>query len=182
MRVAAVFCIAVSLAWSQSKPDVGSEPSPMEAFASQTEVRTTWSSEVANLGKDATKVVLTAVVLESANSKMRGLKIELSIGSAHDTIYLDEEATERTRSALIQIAGDTRLGLARNACMGAKEFWPLYDWPWNKYHELNADVCGQNSALVLYGRGRRVSYPLPGESATAVAGILARALADLKEH
>ncbi len=182
MRVAAVCCcFFVSLAWTQCKP--GSEPSPMEAFANRQGVRTTWSSQIANLGKEGTQVLLTAVVLDSAGAKMRGVKIELSSGDAHDTIYLGEEATDRTRAALNEIADEVAHGTpGGNGCVGARQFWPLYDWPWNKYHELNADVCGEKSVLVLYGRGRAASYSLPGESPTAFAAILARAISDLNEH
>jgi hypothetical protein len=64
---------------------------------------------------------------------MRGVKIESSSGDAHDTIYLGEEATERTRAALKEIADTGAQGTpGGNGCMGAREFWPLYDWPWNK--------------------------------------------------
>ena len=68
--------------------------------------------------------------------------------------------------------------------MGAKEFWPLYNWPWNKYHELNIDFCGDSkgTALVLYGRGKRPSFRFPGENPSHLAGSLATAMNQLKEH
>ena len=76
---------------------------------------------------------------------MRGVKIDLSSGGSHDTIYLDEESTARTRAALEEIANAVSRsgGVRSSGCMGAKEFWPLYDSPWNKYHELNVDYCGR---------------------------------------
>lgn len=155
----------------------------MEAFANRPGVRTTWSSQIAKLGEDGTHVLLTAVVLEGGGSKMRGIKIELSGSDAHDTIYLGEEATERTRAALEEIADAlAQHGVRNGGCMGAREFWPLYDWPWNKYHELNADVCGAEPVLILYGRGKDGSYRLPGEHPTAFAAILARGAADLSAH
>lgn len=47
-----------------------------------------------------------------------------------------------------------------SGCMGAKEFWGGYDWPWNTYHELNVDFCGdsKNRVLVLHGRGKPASF------------------------
>jgi hypothetical protein len=156
----------------------------MEAFANQDGVRTAWSSQTTSLGGDGTKVLLTAVVLENAGATatMRGIKIELSGDGSHDVIYLDEEATERTRAALEEI--NNALATRRNSsgCMGAREFWPMYDWPWNKYHEFNADACGDDSTLVLSGRGKTGAYRLQGENPTTFAAILTRAIADLKEH
>ena len=184
-----LYCsLFAAVAWSQS---VGSEPSPMEAFANRQGVRTDWSDEVARWEHDGTRLVLTALVLEdNAQSarKLRGVKIDLSSGTAKDQIYLDEQATERTRSALEDIADAVaRSGIPGSndwSCMGAKEFWPLYDWPWNKYHQLNADFCGdsKNRALVLYGRGKRGSFRFPGKNPTDLAGILASAMEQLKQR
>ncbi len=64
--------------------------------------------------------------------------------------------------------------------MGAKEFWPLYDWPWNKYHELNADYCGDT--LVLSGRGRNTSFRFPGRTPGDLATIFTKALEELKRR
>jgi hypothetical protein len=161
----------------------------MEAFANRQGVRTAWSDEVARWEHDGTRLVLTALVLEdNAQSarKLRGVKIDLSSGNAKDQIYLDEQATERTRSALEEIAdGVARSGIpGSNNCMGARQFWPLYDWPWNKYHELNADFCGDSKtlALVLYGRGKRGSFHFPGKNPIDLAGILALAMEQLKQR
>jgi hypothetical protein len=167
----------------------GAEPSPMEAFASRQGVRTTWSSEIARWQQDGTRLVLVAVVLEDDSQparKIRGVKIDLSSENARDQVYLDEQATERTRSALKEISEAVLLtGMpGPSSCEGAKEFWPLYNWPWNKYHELNADFCGdsKNSALVLHGRGKPGSFHFPGKSPTALAEILATAKEKLKQH
>jgi len=182
------YCIFfAAVAWSQS---VGSEPSPMEAFADQQGVRTAWSNEVVRWEHAGTRLVLTALVLEDKAQparRLRGVKIDLSSETAKDQIYLDEQATERTRSALQEIAdavGQSGVPGGSNGCMGAKEFWPLYDWPWNKYHELNADFCGdsKNLALVLYGRGKRGSFHFPGKNPTDLAGILASVMEQLKQH
>lgn len=184
------FCAAA--AWSQSGPDVGAEPSRMEAFTNRHNVHTTWSKEIARWENNGARLVVTALVLEEGDhtlGNVRGLKIDLSSGKAKDRIYLDEPAAERTRSALEEIAdavGPSRGSIrpARNGCVGAKEFWPLYDWPWNKYHELNADFCGDasNSALVLCGRGRDESFRFPGQNPTNLARILASAINLLREH
>jgi len=184
-----LYCsLFAAVAWSQS---IGSEPSSMEAFANRQGVRTAWSDEVARWEHDGTRMVLTALVLEdSAQSarKLPGVKIDLSSGTGKDQIYLDEQATERTRSALEDIADAVAMGgIPGNndcSCVGAKEFWPLYDWPWNKYHELNADFCGdsKNRALVLYGRGQRGSFRFPGKNPTDLAGILASAMEQLKQR
>lgn len=161
----------------------------MEAFAGRQDVRTVWSNEVARLDHEGTHAVLTALVLEDnvqPARKIRGVKVELSSGDARDQIYLDATATERTRAALEEIAQAVgrRGSPGRNGCMGAKEFWPLYDWPWNKYHELNADFCGdaQGSGLVLHGRGKTGAFRFPGETPTRLAEMLAAAVEQLKQH
>lgn len=190
------FCFScfVTVAWSQVDVKVGSEPSPMEAFANGRGVRTIWSNEVGRLDHNGTRVVLTALVMEDRSlptRQARGVRVDLSKSRfwpvpTHDHIYLDEEATERTRAALEEItdavAGDHNT--AGRRCMGAREFWPLYNWPWNKYHELNAQVCedSKSSALVLFGRGRRESFQLPDESPASLAAILARAMDQVKRH
>ena len=164
----------------------------MEAFANRQNVHTTWSNEIARWENNGTRLVVTALVLEEGDhtvGNVRGVKIDLSSGKVKDQLYLDEQATERTRSALEEIAD--AVGLSRgsvrpgpNGCVGAKEFWALYEWPWNKYHELNADFCGDasNSALVLYGRGKDESFRFPGQNPTNLARILASAINLLKEH
>jgi hypothetical protein len=161
----------------------------MEAFASRQGVRTTWSSEIARWQQDGTRLVLVAVVLEDDSQparKIRGVKIDLSSENARDQVYLDEQATERTRSALKEISEAVVLtGMpGASGCMGAKEFWPGYNWPWNKYHELNVDFCGdsKNSALVLHGRGKPGSFHFPGNSPTVLAEVLATAMEKLKQH
>jgi len=134
-------------------------------------------------------LVLTAVVLENNTQyarKARGIKIELSSANAKDQIYLDVQATERTRSALQEISDAVApSGIpGSNGCMGAAEFWPLYDWSWNKYHELNADFCGgsEDLALILYARGHDESFRFPGKHPADLAGILASAMEQLKQH
>jgi hypothetical protein len=161
----------------------------MEVFASRHGVRTTWSSEIARWQQDGTRLVLVAVVLEDDSQPARtlpGVKIDLTSENARDQVYLDEQATERTRSALKEISEAVVLtGMpGPSGCTGAKEFWPLYNWPWNKYHELNVDVCGdsKNSALVLHGRGKPGSFHFPGKSPTVLAEILATAMEKLKQH
>jgi hypothetical protein len=197
MRIAVLcFCIScfATVAWSQSEVQVASKPSPMEAFAKGPGVRTIWSNEVGRLDHDGTRVVVTALVMEDKSlptRRARGVRVDLSRPRfwpvrAHDHIYLDVEATERTRAALEEIA-DAIAGdhsTAGSGCMGAAEFWPLYDWPWNKYHELNAQVCGdsKSSALVLFGRGKRESFQFPGESPVSFAGILVSAMDQVKRH
>ena len=188
--IGTVFCCSLLAATASSQSD-GSEPSPMEAFAAQQGVRTTWSNEVARWEQDHTRVVFTAVVLEDSTQsqlKIRGLKVDLSGVSVKDLVYLDEKAIERTRSALEEISDAVaHIGIPGAdgcSCMGAKEFWPLYNWPWNKYHELNVDFCGpsKNRALVLHGRGRAGSFRFSGKSPTVLAEILATGTQELKQH
>jgi len=178
-----IFAAATS---SQSS---GSEPSPMEAFASRQGVRTTWSSEIARWQRDGTRLVLVAVVLEDDSQparKIRGVKIDLSRENARDQVYLDEQGAERTCSALKEISEAVVLtGMpGASGCTGAKEFWPGYDWPWNRYHELNVNFCGdsKNSELVLYGRGKPESFHFPGKSPTILAEVLSTAVEKLKQH
>jgi hypothetical protein len=160
----------------------------MEAFAHGSGVRTTWSSEISRLNHDNdTRAVLTAIVLEADGPralKMRGVKVDLLTGGDRDEIYLDEDAAARTRSALEEIADAARSNPQRNGCMGAREFGPKYNWPWNKYHELNAEFCGgpKGTALVLYGRGKATSFRFPGETATHLARFMADAMDLLKQH
>jgi hypothetical protein len=161
----------------------------MEAFANRQSVRTVWSVGVARWENNSTTLEITALVLEDhgpPSRRLRGAKIDLSNGNAKDHIYLDEQAIERTRSALEEITGAVaRSGVpGSNGCMGAKEFWPLYDWPWNKYHELNVDLCGdsKNLALVLYGRGKRGFFRFPEKSPTDFAGVLVAATEQLRQH
>jgi hypothetical protein len=179
--LAPCFSLAV-LARAQSNP-VGTEPSRLEAFADRPGVHATWSSEIATLTSGPNQAIITAVVLEDGANRMRGVKIDLTNSVAHEIICLDEEAAGRTRDALVEIADaisrDHRVaGHVARSCMGAREFWPLYDWPWNKYHELNAEVCANagNSALVLSGRGRSQSYEFANETAEAAASIFTAAI------
>jgi len=172
-----------------SAQSIGSEPSAMEAFASQEGVRTTWSSEVARWEQNGTLLVLVAVALEDKSKptrKLRGVRVDLSSEEARDQVYLDEQATEQTRSALKEISAAVALSGMPGAsgCMGAKEFWPGYNWPWNKYHELNVDFCGdsKNSALVLHGRGKPGSFHFPGKNPTVLAEIFGTAMEKLKQH
>jgi hypothetical protein len=172
-----------------SSQSIGSEPSPMEAFASQEGVRTTWSSEVARWEQNGTLLVLVTVALEDKSQptrKLRGVRVNLSSENARDQVYLDEQATERTRAALKEISVAVALtGMpGASGCTGAKEFWPGYSWAWNKYHELNVEFCGdsKNSALVLHGRGKPGSFHFPGKSPTVLAEILTTAIEKLKQH
>ncbi len=173
--------------WQQQhrvSPEV--EAAPMEAFASHQGVRTTWFNEVARWEQDGIRLILTAVVLEDSARKSRGVKVDLSSENARDQVYLDEQATERTRLALVEISDAVALtGMPGiGGCIGAKEFWAGYDWPWNKYHELNVNFCGdsKNRVLVLHGRGKPGSFQFPGKSPTVLAEILATAMQKLKEH
>ena len=188
--IGTVFCCSLLAATASSQSD-GSEPSPMEAFAAQQGVRTTWSNEVARWVQDGTRLVLSAVVLEdSAPSarKVRGVKVDLSSENtnAKDQVYLDEQATERTRSALKEISEAIALtGMPGvNGCTGARQFWAAYGWPWNKYHELNIDFCGdsKNPVLVLRGRGKPIPFRFPGKSPTVLGEVLATAMQELKQH
>jgi len=184
--VVATVLYCALLAVTASSQSVGSEPSPMEAFASHQGVRTTWSNEVARWEQDGTRLVLTAVVLEDSTRKIRGVRVDLSGENAKDQVYLDEQATERARLALVEISDAVTLaGIpgGPNSCMGAKEFWAPYGWPWNKYHELNVNFCGdsKNRVLVLQGRGKPGSFCFPGKSPTVLAEILATAMQKLKQ-
>jgi hypothetical protein len=184
--ITALGCILlVTAAWSQEKVQPGSEPSPMEAFALAQGTRASWSGTSITVENGGTRVLLTPLILEDNAQparQVRGLKVELSNTGAHDLIYLDETAVTRTRSALQEIADAvTRSGVRGNGCEGAREFWPGYNWAWNKYHELNVDFCG-GSDLVLYGRGKEGAYRLPGNDPTQLAVLLTKAMDELQQH
>src|ERR1700730_17344821 len=160
-----VYCSLFAVATSSQSS--GSDPSPMEAFASRQGVRATWSSEITRWQQDGTRLVLVAVVLEDDSQptrKIRGVKIDLSSENARDRVYLDEQAMERTRPALKEISEAVVLTGVPGAsgCMGAKEFWPGYDWPWNRYHELNVNFVGHSkkSELGLDVRGKPCYFSL----------------------
>jgi hypothetical protein len=125
------FSLCATAVWSQSGPAVGSEPSLMEAFAHLRNVQTTWSNEIVRWENDGTSLVVTALVLEEGAqtaSKLRGVRIDLSSAKARDQVYIDEQAAERTRSALEEIADASERNTLRpsaNGWIGAKEFWPL---------------------------------------------------------
>jgi len=197
MRIAALFfCFSyfVTVAWSQSNANVGLEPSPMEAFANGLGVHTIYSNEVGRLDHNGIRAVLTALVIEDSSlpsRKVRGVRVDLSksgfgLAPMHDRIYLDEDATERTRAALEEIADAVANdhSTTGGGCMGAREFWPLYNWPWIKYHELDAQLCGdsKSSKLELFGRGKRESFQFPNEPPASLAAILARAMDQVKRH
>jgi hypothetical protein len=182
LYVSAAVCasLVAPVGWAQAKPQADSQPSPMEAFAQQPGGHTAWSTEIARWEHGGTSAVIVGMVVEDASQparRMRSVRIDLSSGDAHDQIYLDEEATARTRSALEEIADVVaKRGFpGANGRMGAREFWPLYNWPWNKYHELNADFCGgrEGPTLVLTGRHKPGSFRFPGQTPTGLATILA---------
>ncbi len=158
----------------------------MEAFAKESSVRVVWSGEIGRLERGTTKAVITALVLGDSARQMRGVMIELLNVNARDRIYLDEEATERTRAAMVEISEAVARPApqAGTGAWGAREFWPLYDWPWNKYHELNVDFCGAepNTALVLYGRGKDAAFTFPGKNPADLAAVLMAAAQQLKQH
>jgi hypothetical protein len=168
------------------------EPSKMEAYAARPGVKVAWSSEVARWQSNGTVLVVSALVLENGGAQpasMRGVKVDLSSGSASDHIYLDEEASARTHKALVSIAD----ALARNGghphgngygCMGAAEFWEGYNWEWNKYHELNVSYCGSGGAetLALHGRGRSSGFNIAGHTALELAQVFDDALAAARQH
>jgi hypothetical protein len=180
--------------WVAPEVKVGSEPSAMEVFSKGQGIRTIWSNEVGRLDHNGTRAVLTALVMEDSSlpsQKVRGVRVDLSRPGfwpvpAHDRIYLDEEATERTRAALEEIADAVASdhSATERGCMGAREFWPPYGWPWIKYHELNAQLCGdsKSSTLELFGRGKREIFQFPGESPASLAAILASAMDQVKRH
>jgi hypothetical protein len=159
----------------------------MEAFAGLPSVRATWSSEIARLEDGNKRAVITALVLDEGAQnahQMKGVMIDLSNGEAKDRIYLDETATERTRAALVEISDAVaRHGISGSGCMGAREFWPGYNWPWNKLHELNADYCGRGVgyALVLSARGQSAQFEF-SKSPLDLSAILVAAMTQLKEH
>jgi hypothetical protein len=192
--VGAVVCVslAVTIGQAQTSTQDVSEPSPMEAFAQRPGVHTAWSSEIGRLengdADDGARAAITALVVENSAApaeRMRGVRVDLVNKVASDRIYLDEEAAKRTKSALESIAeGVARRPLSNNGCFGAKEFWPLYDWPWNKYHELNAEVCNTPAGygLTLSGRHKPGSFLLLQQGPERLAALLGTALDQLKER
>jgi len=160
----------------------------METFAHAAFVRTTWSGEIARIEQGDTRAIVTALVLEDSSQsfrQMRGVVIDLTSGNAKDRIYLDEAAIARTRTALAEIDDSVaRWGVPGNGCMGAEEFWPLYNWPWNKLHELNVEFCGvpTDNTLDLSGRGRTGTYAFPGKTPSDLAAILVSATEQLKQY
>jgi len=185
-RVILCSLIFAATVWPQTGAAPGSQPSVLEAFARHENVRTIWSAEAGRIELNQTRLVITALVLADSARTVRGVKLNLSNENDRDEIYLDEEAIERTRKALIEIAdGVRRSGLPRrNGCMGAAAFWPLYNWPWNQYHEMNADFCGTADGieLVLSARGKRQRFRFPGEQPGDLAAMLVVAIDKARQH
>ena len=163
----------------------------MEAFAQQAGTHSTWSSETWVIESGGARAAIIATVMEDAKqppNRMRGVRLDLSNSTASDRIYLDEVAVARTIKAL----GEASAGMARanparragRACFGAAEFWPLYNWPWNRYHELNADYCtsAEGASLILTGRHKPASYECPSEKPEHLADVLRTGLDQLKAH
>src|SRR5215469_4258811 len=139
--VVATVLYCALLAVTASSQSVGSEPSPMEAFASHQGVRTTWSNEVARWEQDGTRLVLTAVVLEDSTRKIRGVRVDLSGENAKDQVYLDEQATERTRLALVEISDAVSLAVEQVSRAERQFLWG--------FEEPRAGLARQGQAWVL---------------------------------
>jgi len=210
MKLAVSAVIACGLCTVTGLAQFGSqdafEPSPMEAFAERPGAHTAWSSEIGRLengdevatwqradgmwipargrlATDGTRAVVTALVLENAAEsapKIRGVRIDLFGKEATDRIYLDEEASRRTIKALQSIADGVKRGIAASGCYGAAEFWPLYRWPWNKYHELDAEVCA--SDLTLIGRHKPALFRFYQQGPERLSALLGTALDRLKDR
>ncbi len=182
--------VTIAAAFPQSGADVW-EPSPMEAFAQQANTRTAWTIELGRVDHGDVHAVVTALIVEDdtqPSKQIRGVRIDLSSDKASDRIYLDQEAVTRTIKALGEdsdgMARAVSQGRAGRGCFGAAEFWPMYNWPWNKYHELNADYCGSGDEprLVLTGRHKAPTFSFPGETPDHLAAMLQTGLDRLKSH
>ena len=183
--------LAALAAWPQDKPEQW-QPSPMEAFAQQPDTHITWSSDIGRLEAGGVRASLTALILEDKAQppkQIRGVRVDLSRLDVADRIYLDETAVTRTIKAL----GESVAGMARardqgrvggNSCFGAAEFWQGYNWPWNKYHELNADYCLRSGEayLSLSGRHKPGTFQFADERPERLAELLETALDQLKTH
>lgn len=163
----------------------GSVPSPMQAFAATAGVQAVWTGTPATLQQGAVSATITPLVLaDNAQppDKMYGVRVDLASDSAKDTLYLDEDAMNRTINALSEIAAAVaEHPNPADGCTGAQEFWPLNNAPWNQYHELNTQFCGA-ATLVLYPRGQSSRFDFPGTPPAGLSEILSNALAQLKAN
>ncbi|HWB83947.1 MAG TPA: hypothetical protein VG675_07385 [Bryobacteraceae bacterium] len=168
----------------------------MEALAQQPDAHIVWMSEIGRMEGGGVLTVLTALTIEDAAypvHRMHGVRVDLSKAEANDRIFLDEQAITRTVKALNEI----QAGVARSesnprrhiqgnphSCFGVAAFWPLYNWPWNKYHELNISACGtaEGMGLSLSGRNKPGSYFVPDETPAKLAALLETALDQLRSH
>jgi hypothetical protein len=178
--------LAIAAAAGPQRATEAWEPSPMEAFAQAPGTQTTWSTAIGSLDRSDVHAKVTA--LELANSatppkRMRGVKIDLQNLDGADHIYLDEEAIARTIKALGDVSQGMPFGSGRG-CHGAAAFTDKYDWPWNKYHELNAQECNfpEESTLWLMGRHKPATYLFPGETPEHLTKLLNQSVDQIGKH
>ena len=96
MRLILMYAIVSSflgIGQAQSVTSSGLRPSALEAFATNAGVKVSWTHEVSRIASTEAQAVISAVVLENSSSpvtQLRGVRIDLSDGSARDTVYIEE--------------------------------------------------------------------------------------------
>lgn len=163
-------------------------PSPLEAFALHPTASVIWSEQVGHIDSVEARATITVIVVEDTSrvpNRMRGVRIELLTGSAHDQVYLEEARLEAVKNALDEIAsgiGRCRADPDANAPIeysGAAEFWR----PNEHIHTLSAayyiapDSCG----LSLSAK-KGEEFRFPDRSPATLAAALGQAIAILAKQ
>jgi hypothetical protein len=169
------------------------QPTPLEAFASQSGTQVAWSQEVGRLDSSIAHAVVSALIIEDAArppDRMRGVRIELSDGSSKDEVYLGEETLDAYKNAMDEISQITLVSRdraraeaaqGRSNYFGARLFW--YGDRRPRVHVLNAaNYFAPGSEGFSLSAFKDVQFRFPEQNASQFSAIIAHAIDQLKNH
>ena len=87
------FILVGTSTWAQDTPKV--LPTPLEEFATRADARVVFAQESASMVSGKTSLTITAVVIESGEERMKGLRFDLVAAYIDEQVYLDEEWADR---------------------------------------------------------------------------------------
>jgi hypothetical protein len=165
------------------------QPTALEAFVQQPDVRMVRSTEVGRIDAADTHAVVIAIIVEDAQAvprQMKGLRINLSNPAAKDQIYLEEARLEPVKKALDEIERYRHRVLERPAVqgtryLGAEEFWR----PYERVHTLDAAyyiLRDGSSGLSLRANKEKEEFRFPDHRPLELASILMRGIELLKDR
>jgi hypothetical protein len=125
-RVVAFCGLLLSPGVAQDQSPTASQVAAFESFAGQPGARIAWSREIARIGADEVRAVVTALAVEdSSGRRMRGIRIDLSQPDLQDRVYVAEEFLGRLLGAMDDVsAGMERLSRSPfpSRCVGSGAF------------------------------------------------------------